>query len=191
MLSARGARVLQADRLAHDLMMPGNDVYDEVVRHFGRGILASGGSIDRKKLADAAFADGRIHELNRIVHPAVLALQESMMDDLAREGCEMAVVEAALIVEAGAQTQFDALVVVTCGAEQKIERFARRHQMDRAAAAREVERRMAAQLPDADKIRVADFVIDNAGDLSELERRVDVVYRELERRARQKLKTGN
>jgi dephospho-CoA kinase len=180
MLAERGAHVVRADEIAHELMRPGQPVYYEVVRQFGPGIVAVDSSIDRKKLADAAFGSGRIEELNRIVHPAVIARQNAWMTEMAASHPDaITVVEAALILEAGVDKRFDKLVVVTCGLPQKIERFARRHSLDLAAAEREVTRRMAAQLPDEDKVKAADYVIDNSGPLEELAAKVDAVMGEL------------
>jgi dephospho-CoA kinase len=95
----------------------------------------------------------------------------------------IAVVEAALILEAGAADRLDRLIVVTCSDEQRIERFARRLNIDAAAARREVERRMAAQLPDSEKVKKADFVIDNAGSLDNTEAQVRSIYAVLEKEA--------
>lgn len=168
-------------------MEPGQPVYDEVVRRFGREIVHPDGSIDRAGLAEAAFGGGRIQELNQIVHPAVIQRQETSMAELAaRYPDGIAIVEAALIVEAGVRDRFDKLVVVTCTAQQKVERFARRMNMDREAAAREVARRMAAQLSEEEKIKAADYVIDNSGSLADLEKRVDEVMTELRRAAQKK-----
>ena len=89
------------------------------------------------------------------------------------------VVEAALILEAGAAGRFDRLVVVTCHAEQRIARFARRMGISEDAARAEVARRMAAQIPDEKKIKAADFVIDNSGSLEATEQQVDRVFAEL------------
>jgi dephospho-CoA kinase len=180
MMRQRGARVVLADEVAHALMRPGQPVYYEVVRHFGSDIVAIDGSIDRKKLAEAAFGSGRIQELNRIVHPAVIARQDAWTAEMAAQDPDgIAVVEAALMLEAGVGKRFDKLVVVTCTLPQKIERFARRHNLDLAAAEREVTRRMAAQLPDEEKVRVADYVIDNSGPLADLEVKVDALMAEL------------
>ena len=88
------------------------------------------------------------------------------MEEMGRQDPHaVAIVEAALIVEAGAAKRFDRLIVVTCREEQRIARFAARHKLDLDAARKEVERRMAAQLPEAEKIKVADYVIDNSGSL--------------------------
>lgn len=184
MFVARGARLVQADQIAHQLMQPGQAVYIEVVKHFGPAVVQPDGSIDRKKLADAAFGSGRIQELNRLVHPAVIAQQERWMEETgAREPSAVVIVEAALILEAGVQRRFDKLVVVTCRPEQKVERFARRQNLDAAAARREVERRSAAQWPDEKKIAAADYVIDNSGTLAQTERQVETVLGELRRLA--------
>jgi len=182
MLAQRGAHVVLADEVAHQLMRPGEPVYYEVVRHFGPDIVGIDGAIDRKKLAEAAFGAGRIQELNQIVHPAVIARQNAWMKEMAaRDPQAITVVEAALMLEAGVGKRFDKLVVVTCTLQQKIERFARRHNLDLAAAEREVTRRMAAQLPEEEKVRVADYVIDNSGSLDELEAKVDALMAELRR----------
>lgn len=95
----------------------------------------------------------------------------------------IAIVEAALIVEAGAARRFDKLVVVTCDPEQRIQRWASRMKMDEASARREVTRRVAAQLPDEEKIKVADFVIDNSGSLDETNRQVREIYGKLKHEA--------
>ena len=184
MMRERGAHVVLADEVAHQLMRPGQPVYYEVVRHFGSDIVAIDSSIDRKKLAEAAFGSGRINELNQIVHPAVIARQDAWTNEIAAQYPDgIAVVEAALMLEAGVGKRFDKLVVVVCSMPQKIERFARRHNLDLAAAEREVTRRMAAQLPDEEKVRVADYVIDNSGALDELKAKVDALMAELRRLA--------
>jgi dephospho-CoA kinase len=182
-----GARLVQADRIAHDLMLPGQPVYNQVVRHFGGGILNPDLSVNRAKLADAAFgsadssrSSSRVEELNRIVHPAVLHSQEEWMEEMGRQDPHaVAMVEAALIIEAGAAKRFDRLIVVTCSDEQRVVRFAARHKLALDAARKEVERRMAAQLPEAEKIKVADYVIDNSGSLDKTREQVRQVWGKL------------
>jgi len=183
MFARRGVHLLQADKLARELMQPGQPVYDQVVNHFGRDIVQADGSIDRRKLAALAFEPGRVQELNRIVHPAVVKEQEAWMDEVAgRDPRGMAMVEAALIVEAGVQKRFDKLVVVTCAPEQKVERFAARSPgADKEEARREARRRIAAQLPDEEKVKLADYVIDNSGALEATERQAERVFAELRR----------
>lgn len=183
MFTALGAHLVQADEIAHELMQPGRTVYEEVVRHFGAGILKGDGTIDRSRLAEAAFGTAgsqggsRIQELNQIVHPAVIKKQEAWMEGIGRSHPDaIAIVEAALLLEAGAGKRFDRLVVVTCRSGQRIERWARRLNVGLETARKEVVRRMAAQWPDEEKIKVADFVIDNSGPLETTRQRVREVY---------------
>lgn len=186
MFVALGAHLVQADQIAHELMQPGQAVYEEVVRQFGTGILNSDGSVNRPALAEAAFGgpggggSPRVAELNRIVHPAVIRRQDEWMDEVGRrDGHAIAMVEAALILEAGAARRFDRLIVVTCREEQRVQRFAERLEIDVEAARQEVRRRMAAQWPDEEKIKAADHVIDNSGSLDATQRRVREVWAQL------------
>jgi dephospho-CoA kinase len=181
-----GAHLLKADELAHELMLPGKPVYEEVVRAFGAGILNADQSINRPKLAQLAFGDAthppRVEELNKIVHPAVLQAQLRWMDGIGRQHPgAVAMVEAALILEAKAEYQFDRLIVVTCQPEQRIQRMAKRQGISLDAAKREIERRMAAQLSDEEKIKAADYVIDNSGTLETSRQRAREIYAELRR----------
>jgi dephospho-CoA kinase len=185
MFVERGAHLIHADKIAHELMQPGQPVYEDVVRNFGRAILNEDGTIDRMRLAEAAFGDEepdsmRVHELNRIVHPAVIARQNEWMREVGeRDPKAVALVEAALIYEAGADRHFDKMVVVTCTPQQKVERFAGRVGGDMEAARREVARRMAAQWPDERKAAAADFVIDNSGSLAQTGKQVDAIFQQL------------
>jgi dephospho-CoA kinase len=185
MFVALGAHLVQADQISHRLMQPGQPVYDEVVRHFGSGILNADLSVNRAKLAESAFgsatpAASRIEELNRIVHPAVIRSQDEWMVEIGRQDPNaIAIVEAALILEAGAAKHFDRLIVVTCSDEQRIARFAARQNLDLDAARKEVARRMAAQLSEAEKIKAADYVIDNSGSLDYTQQQVSTVWEKL------------
>jgi len=189
MFVALGAHLVQADRIAHSLMQPGEAVYNEVVRHFGREILNPDGSVNRAKLAEVAFgpasdAEGkrasRIEELNRIVHPVVIRSQDEWMHAISLQYPQgVAIVEAALLLEAGVANHFDRLIVVTCGAEQRVARFAARQKIAVEAARKEVVRRMAAQLPDEEKIKAADHVIDNSGSLDQTREQAHRVWEKL------------
>jgi len=185
MLAARGAHFLKADTLAHRLYAPGEPTYYAVVEHFGPEILNCNREINRTRLANAVFPD-RIGELNAIVHPAVIAAQNRWMDEIAQsEPNGVAVVEAALIVEAGAAKDFDKLIVVTCDPDQKVARYAARAKIPLDAARAEVLRRGAAQLPDSEKMKYADYVIANSGTLDNAARHVDAVWMQLKALARE------
>jgi dephospho-CoA kinase len=189
MFVALGAHLVQADRIAHSLMQPGEAVYNEVVRHFGREILNPDCSVNRAKLAEVAFGTAttpegkrasRIEELNRIVHPVVIRSQDAWMEEMRRQDPHaVAIVEAALILEAGVGERFDRLIVVTCSEEQRVARFAARQKIGLEAARKEVVRRMGAQLPDEEKVKAADYVIDNSGTLDGTRDQVRQVWQKL------------
>jgi len=182
-----GVRLIRADGIAHDLMQPGQAVYEEVVRGFGREILNPDGSINRGRLASVAFGTSggttppRVQELNAVVHPAVVKRQDEWMEEVGRrDPGAIAMVEAALILEAGVADRFDRLIVVTCRPEQRIQRLASRLNISEEAARAEVARRMAAQIPDDEKIKAADFVIDNSGSVDSTEVEVQQVFAALQ-----------
>jgi dephospho-CoA kinase len=188
MFAAMGAQVIQADQISHQLMQPGGAVYQEVIDHFGPEILDADGGVDRARLAELAFGTAtqpsRVQELNQIVHPAVIRRQDEWMAEIeGRDPDAIAMVEAALILEAGMADSFDRLIVVTCRPDQRIERWARRLRVDQETARREVTRRMAAQMPDEQKIKVADYVIDNSGSLEETAVQVKKIYGQLKKEA--------
>jgi dephospho-CoA kinase len=175
-----GARVIEADRIAHELMVPGSKVYEDILQQFGPGVVHPDGTVNRRQLAEEAFGSGRIEELNRIVHPPVIARQEDWLRQVAEaEPRAVGIVEAALILEAGVGRRFDKLVVVTCRPEQKAPRFAQRQGLDFATAEAEVKRRQAAQWPDSEKLAAADYIIDNSGTPEDTRAQVKQVYAEL------------
>lgn len=187
MMTLRGAHVVQADKVAHELMLPGQVVYDAVVQLFGREIIdTQTREIDRGKLAEAAFGSGRIKELNAIVHPAVINHQQRWMTELETQDLKaIAVWEAALILEADVRGRFDKIVVVTCPTEKKLERWVKRTVAPNAGplaviqAKKEAQRRMGAQIPDEEKVKAADYVIDNGGSLARTEQQVEKLMQEL------------
>jgi dephospho-CoA kinase len=182
MLVAEGAYVLEADKLSHQLMLPGKPVYGEIIQRFGREILKSDGEIDRAALAQIVFNDHtRLQELTSILHPAVIRAQEQWMDDMRQSApTGIVVVEAALIYEANLATHFDKIIVVTCTPEDKLQRLARRMGIDDLEAARlELERRSSAQIPDDEKAQRADYLIENSGTLRHTQDQVRRVMIEL------------
>lgn len=184
MFAERGVRVIDADRIAHELLEKGTRIYEDVIGRFGRGILDVDGNIVRPKLADAVFNAGRTAELNAIVHPEVIRRQEAWMREVAiKEPDAIVMVEAALLLEAGVKNRFDKIVVVSCPQVMKEARFGNRQRLSPEAAADEVTRRMRAQWPEEQKVAAADYVIENTGSFGTLERLVEEVYRELKKAA--------
>jgi dephospho-CoA kinase len=182
-----GAQVIEADELGRDLMEPGRQVYSEIVRAFGPEVVSPDGRLNRARLSELAFQHNRIDELNRIVHPAVIAAQQVWIDGVfARDPAAVAVVESALIFEverdARARGETDSiladwrrritrLVVVTTPDEVKIARYVDRicgSGGDLAAAEADARRRLAHQIPDSEKAARADYILDNTGDKATL-----------------------
>ena len=184
MFAALGAHIIYADKIAHELYHPGQPVYEVLVKQFGPEIVQPNGEIDRARLAAIAFGQDRVQELNQIVHPAVIRRQQDLTYEIAaREPDAVIMVEAALIFEAGLKNRFDKIIVVTCRPGQKITRYAQRMGIDEATATAEVERRSKAQLPDEEKVRRADYVIDNSGALQHTRQQVERIHGELKRLA--------
>ena len=181
-----GAHSIDADEIAHELMRPGESVYDEVVQKFGNEVLNPDKTVNRARLAELAFDKRRprIYELNRIVHPGVIQKYEQWMEEFRRrEPDAIVMLEAALLLEAGLRRRFDRIIVVTCKPQQRIERWAQRHKLDADAAREEVTRRMMAQAPEEAKIQAADYVIDNSGSVEETRKQVQTIYETLRTQA--------
>lgn len=179
MLTDLGAHTIDADEIAHQLMQPGEPVYNDVVSAFGDAVLNPDKTVNRARLAELAFDKRRprIYELNRMVHPGVIQRYETWMDDIGRrEPDAIAVLEAALVFEAGLRRRLDKIIVVTCKPQQRIERWAQRFHLDAETAKTEITRRMMAQAPEEAKIQAADYVIDNSGTVEETRSQVKKVY---------------
>jgi len=182
-LRSLGADVVEADTLGRQMMEPGQPVFDQIVREFGNEVLSPDGRLNRAQLAHLAFQDGRIHQLNAIIHPAVIEAQRQWMEEVfARNPSAVAVVESALIFEVVRDAQargeqagvladwrrrFDRVILVTATDKIKIARYVARLAPpgpNRAAAEADARRRLAHQIPDAEKVTNSDYVLDNNGD---------------------------
>lgn len=198
MLRELGAHVIEADALGRNLMEPGHAVYGQIVQHFGPEVVNADGKLNRAKLAELAFAGGRLQELNSIVHPAVIAAQQQWMREIfAKDAAAVAVVESALIFEvvrdaklrgetdgvlADWRRRMDRVIVVTAPDAAKVERYVARvcpNGNGRGAALTDAKKRLAHQIPDAEKAAQADFVIDNSGSPADLREQVEAVWEKL------------
>jgi dephospho-CoA kinase len=193
LFSDLGAAVIDADAIGRRLMEPGEDVYDQIVASFGPTVVRADGSLDRRALAGLAFSGGRLFELNRIVHPAVIAAQEEWMRGIfAAEPGAVAIVESALVFEAsrdasgavpGWKNRFDRIILVTAPEDLKIRRFIERSlalgTTDVTALEADARRRLAAQIPDAEKAPHCDWILENSRDLSKLREEVTSIYTKL------------
>jgi dephospho-CoA kinase len=176
-LAGLGARVIDADRIGHEVYRPGSEGFARVVEAFGPGVVAADGTIDRRALGALVFADPAARaRLNAIVHPLIAA---EIGRQIAAEpaGGGPLVVEAAVLLEAGWRPLVERVWVVSVDRETAIARVTASRGMSRP----EVERRLEAQMPDAERRRRADLVIDNNGSPAELRAQVDAAWRALER----------
>lgn len=182
-LGQLGCHVLQADRLGHEVLLPGGEAYAQVVHEFGPGVLGEAGTIDRRALAAQVFGKPeRLALLNSFVHPPVLRREEEWLARVAAEDPRgIAVVEAAILIETGSYRRFDKLIVVTCDVEQQVQRSMKRD----GTAREEVLARLSRQMPLAGKLKFADFVIDASGTKEETARQTRAVYESLRRMEQQ------
>ena len=156
-----GCYLIEADKLGHEVMMPGGEAYDGIIREFGPSILDAEGRISRRKLSGMVWEyPERLEKLNQLVHPPVQEREEDAMAGIGRRDPQaIVVVEAAILVETGRYKSFDRLIVVTCTAEQQMERALERGSYSR----EEIQARLARQLPLKEKLKLADYVIDTSG----------------------------
>ncbi len=184
MMSELGCRVLNADRMAHALIAPGEPAYDEIRRQFGPNVLAADGSIDRARLAAVVFADAaKLASLNAIVHPGVLRELDRELERLSRiDPHGVAVIEAALLIESGYNQRLDRLVLVTCTREQQLERLTN-PAFGRAMSREQAEKRIAAQMPLEEKRKLAHDEIDCSGSLEYTKRQVRMLVEQFRRMA--------
>jgi len=177
MFAARGAAVVDADRIAHALQEPGGPCYHQIVEAFGTEILDSSGGIDRRRLGDRVFADRAARRrLEAIMHPAIREACEKEISAAEASGRTICVVDAALILEAGRGDRFRKIVVVAAPEAVQVDRLARSRGLTPAQA----RQRLASQWTSAAKAALADFVIDNGGDLARTEAQVARVYAALQ-----------
>ena len=180
MLREQDCLVLDADTLGHELLEQGQDAFNEVVREYGKEVLDNYGNVNRSKLGQIIFADPQKRaRLNQILHPRILEVLRRWFAALAQEGGpEFAVVEAALIMEAGYNKELDQVIVCWCPAQQQLQRL-----VERGLTAEQAQLRIAAQMPMAEKRRLGDETIDCSGSLAETERQVIEVVKRLLRQA--------
>jgi dephospho-CoA kinase len=160
LLAGLGASLVSADQLAREVVRPGSPTLQQLLELFGTDILQADGTLNRPALAQRVFTDAAARAaVNRITHPAIAALAEQTLRAKVMEGAWLVVYEAPLLFEVGAEGRVDAVLVVTADEEVQIRRLMQRDGLSEEAA----RIRIAAQMPQAEKVARADFVIDNSG----------------------------
>lgn len=174
-LESLGAKVIDADQVAREVVLPGTPALEEIVKSFGPGVLNSEGELDRKKMGNIVFADPQARaRLNEITHPRIKEAirREIEKNSVNADSCTcggVVVMEAPLLIEVGLHHDVDEIWVVKVDEDEQIERLAERDGLTPA----EARRRIAAQLPQEEKLKYARRVIDNSGDPVETKKQVD------------------
>ncbi|MFO7639672.1 MAG: dephospho-CoA kinase [bacterium] len=159
-----GSKIIDADTIGQSLLRKNSDEYRKLVKAFGAGILNAEGQIDRKLLADKAFASaGALKKLNAVTHPAIL---QRICDELDRSNKGLVIVDAALLFTVGLDKKMDVAILVTAPERLKVKRL-----VDSGLEREEAVRRLKMQEPDGKVWRRADFVLENKGSLAELKRK--------------------
>jgi dephospho-CoA kinase len=176
-----GATVVDADAIVRDLQRPGTPIFDQITARFGPDVVTHDGELDRARLRALVLADATARkDLEAIVHPAVAAERERLIDEARRRGEAIVVSDIPLLFEVMDPQAFDAVVLVDAPEQIRRERLLR----DRGIAAQEADALFRAQHPAADKRARSEFIIDNDGSRAELRDRAWRVWRRLRSRAR-------
>lgn len=173
MLEERGCHRLDADRIGHEVMEPGGPAHAQIVERFGGEVLAPDGTIDRARMAERVFSD-RVERqaLESILHPRIVEEARRRLAELSgRRETALAVVEAALMVEAGTWRLYDRLVVVHAPLEDRVARM-----VLRGLDPQQTRARIQAQMPLEEKVALADYPVDNGGSLERLQKQVSRLY---------------
>jgi dephospho-CoA kinase len=176
-LAELGCRVLDADQTAREVVAPGTPGLDALIEAFGNEIIQDDGTLDRTRLGAIIFSDeARRLELNSILHPFIIAAQDGQIRQWENETPDrIAVVDAALMIESGGYRRFDKLIVVHCRPEIQLERLMSRDGL----SPEEAQRRIAAQMPQNEKMKHADFLIDTSPGFESARERTEAVFEEL------------
>ncbi len=173
LLEACGAAIIDADRLGHEAYTPHSTAWEAVVAAFGKDILTPEGEIDRRRLGAIVFADsGQLERLNGIMHPLMARMVEDRKTTLCADGCEVAIVEAAVLFEAGWDTLVDEVWTTDAPADTVVKRLNERNGLSE----EEARKRINSQMPAAERRRRSDVVVENTGDLAALQHTVSNLW---------------
>jgi dephospho-CoA kinase len=179
LLEEKGAVLVSADLLGHEVYLPGKPAYDDIVEAFGPGVVAEDGTIDRKKLGPIVFSDpANLTRLNEITHPRIASLARERLAELEAAGHQVAVLEAAILFEADWESLVDEIWVTVLEPEIAAQRTAERGGLDPA----EVLKRIKSQMTNEERISRSDIVISTEGALSDTIGRTDDAWQALQQR---------
>jgi len=177
MFAELGAVVIDADMIARMVVEPGRKAYAEIRKAFGNEILLPDGRLDRRKLRKIVFADSKKRLLlDSLVHPEVMRETAIKLNQAENDGASIVIYEAALLVETGLYSGFDGLIVVKCEPEKQVLRIKLRDQV----TSEEADNALASQSSTAEKLKLADYVIDNSHSLEYTQRQVKNLWERLQ-----------
>ena len=172
-LQEQGANVINADLLGHEAYLPGTVGFEQVVSEFGEDIVGEDGHVDRQKLGPIVFSDpSNMDRLNAIMHPLIKDMIQTQLDDVEGKGHLIAIVEAAVLIEAGWESLFDEVWVVTADEEEIISRLASRNGLSR----EDSQKRINSQMTSIERSAHGDVIIDNTGSVGDLKENVESLW---------------
>ncbi len=177
MFAELGCYVIDADQIARDVVKPTSEGLAAVVTYFGETILKDDGTLNRERLGTIVFGDEeKRQKLNSILHPLIIARQDEQVREFERQDPQgIAIIDAALMIESGGYRRLDKLIVVHCSPEIQLQRLMKRDGLSREAA----QKRIDAQMPQSEKMKYGDFLIDTSGDFPNTRAQVEAVYAQL------------
>ena len=172
-LQDQGANVINADLLGHEAYLPGTVGFEQVVSEFGEDIVGADGHVDRQKLGPIVFSDpSNMDRLNAIMHPLIKDMIQTQLDDVEAKGQLIAIVEAAVLIEAGWESLFDEIWVVTADEEEIISRLASRNGLSR----EDSQKRINSQMTSIERSAHGDVIINNTGSVEDLKENVESLW---------------
>ena len=174
MLENYGAKVIDVDDIAKKIVEPGEPTWDKIVENFGKDILNPDNTLNRKALGDVIFNDEeKRKKLNDITHPVIIQTARDKVEQYKRDNAQVVIIEAALIVEKGGlKDLIEKLIVVSSDKESQIDRLRSRNEL----SMEEALSRINSQMPTTEKIKHADYIIDNSGTVDDTEKQVDELW---------------
>jgi len=170
---AGGFKIIDADKIVHRLLKADTGIYKKIIKAFGHSIISKDKDIDRAKLGEVAFKEKRlVKRLNRIIHPAAISIIKKQLSSAVRNPV---VLDAPLLIETGLHRLVNILVVVRINRKEQIKRLIKKTSL----SSSDILIRIKYQIPLRDKLRLADFIIDNSGSLAETKKQVELIRRKL------------
>jgi len=175
-LKRLGAHIIDADRVAREIVEPGKPAYNDIVKEFGPGIIQPDGTVDRKALGNIVFCDPvALDRLNSITHPRIRERIREEAGRLSADGDAIVVLDIALLIEMGVRYEVEKIIVVYCDDEQQVQRLMERDNLTRV----EAQKRLSCQMDIKEKLKYADYVIDNSGPMDKTIEQARALYGEL------------